>query len=48
MEGIEKDEEHFGVIPRAFDQIWYHINRTTGLEFLVTVRYLEIYMEDIK
>ncbi|KAH0818384.1 hypothetical protein GEV33_004407 [Tenebrio molitor] len=48
MEGTESDEDNLGVIPRAFQQIWTHINRTTGLEFLVTVRYLEIYMEDIR
>ncbi|XP_044262844.1 LOW QUALITY PROTEIN: uncharacterized protein LOC123010207 [Tribolium madens] len=47
MEGVDCEEE-WGVIPRAFQQIWTHINRTTGVEFLVTVRYLEIYMEDIR
>lgn len=48
MEGIENDLENVGIIPRCFQQIWTHINRTTGLEFLVTVRYLEIYMENIR
>lgn len=47
MEGLD-DEENRGVIPRAFEQIWSHINRTTGVEFLVSVRYLEIYMEEIR
>lgn len=37
-----------GIIPRAFDQIWAHIARKTGVEFLVSVRYLEIYMEEIR
>ncbi|XP_065169529.1 kinesin-like protein Klp68D isoform X2 [Atheta coriaria] len=47
MEG-GADEENKGIIPRAFDQIWAHINRTTGTEFLVSVKYLEIYMEEIR
>lgn len=47
MEGIDNEEEK-GIIPRVFDQIWSHINRTSGVEFLVSVRYLEIYMEDIR
>ncbi|KAK9730619.1 Kinesin motor domain [Popillia japonica] len=47
MEG-EDDDDNRGVIPRAFEQIWSHINRTTGVEFLVSVRYLEIYMEEIR
>ncbi|XP_074038084.1 kinesin-like protein Klp68D [Leptinotarsa decemlineata] len=45
MEGLEEDP---GIIPRAFSQIWAHIDRTTGVEFLVSVRYLEIYMEEIR
>ncbi|KAF5293840.1 hypothetical protein FQR65_LT10978 [Abscondita terminalis] len=48
MEGIVGDKEEEGIIPRAFEQIWAHINRTTGVEFLVYARYLEIYMEDIR
>ncbi|XP_017776123.1 PREDICTED: kinesin-like protein Klp68D isoform X2 [Nicrophorus vespilloides] len=48
MEGGGNSEESKGVIPRVFDQIWAHIDRTTGTEFLVSVRYLEIYMEDIR
>lgn len=47
MEGT-KDLEGEGIVPRAFKQIWAHINRTKGIEFLVTVRYLEIYMEEIR
>ncbi|KAF7272363.1 hypothetical protein GWI33_014851 [Rhynchophorus ferrugineus] len=46
MEGGEDDD--IGVIPRAFDQIWAHISRKTGVEFLVSVRYMEIYMEEIR
>lgn len=48
MEGLIGDKEEQGIIPRAFEQIWAHINRTTGVEFLVYARYLEIYMEDIR
>lgn len=48
MEGIVGEKENEGIIPRAFEQIWCHINRTTGVEFLVCVRYLEIYMEEIR
>ncbi|XP_071051018.1 kinesin-like protein Klp68D isoform X2 [Onthophagus taurus] len=48
MEGTDEDEDDKGIIPRAFEQIWSHINRTTGVEFLVSVRYLEIYMEEIR
>ncbi|KAG5874663.1 hypothetical protein JTB14_012945 [Gonioctena quinquepunctata] len=46
MEGAE--EEDIGIVPRAFEQIWAHIDRKTGVEFLVSVRYLEIYMEEIR
>nr|CAI5840847.1 unnamed protein product [Callosobruchus analis] len=46
MEGVEGEE--IGIIPRVFDQIWAHIARKTGVEFLVSVRYMEIYMEEIR
>nr|CAH7740336.1 unnamed protein product [Callosobruchus chinensis] len=46
MEGSEGEE--IGIIPRVFDQIWAHIARKTGVEFLVSVRYMEIYMEEIR
>ncbi|XP_025832821.1 kinesin-like protein Klp68D isoform X1 [Agrilus planipennis] len=48
MEGVVGDSDMQGIIPRAFEQIWSHINRTTGVEFLVYARYLELYMEDIR
>ncbi|CAH1114393.1 unnamed protein product [Psylliodes chrysocephalus] len=47
MEGIDIDDDK-GIVPRAFEQIWSHIDRKTGVEFLVSVRYLEIYMEEIR
>lgn len=47
MEGVPGTEDE-GIIPRVFEQIWTHINRTNGVEFLVVVNYLEIYMEEIR
>lgn len=47
MEGVPGTEDE-GIIPRVFEQIWAHINRTNGVEFLVVVNYLEIYMEEIR
>lgn len=47
MEGIDTMEDK-GIVPRTFDQIWAHISRQTGVEFLVSVRYLEIYMEEVR
>lgn len=47
MEGRDTEEER-GIVPRAFEQIWGHISRQTGVEFLVSVRYMEIYMEEIR
>lgn len=37
-----------GVIPRAFEQIWMHINRSENMNFLVAASYLEIYMEELR
>ncbi|XP_060523746.1 kinesin-like protein Klp68D [Cylas formicarius] len=49
MEGDDDEEgENMGIIPRTFNQIWSHISRKTGVEFLVSVRYIEIYMEEIR
>lgn len=48
MEGIKGDFDHKGIIPRAFEQIWAHINRTQNMNFLVAVSYLEIYMEELR
>lgn len=47
MEGVPGTEDE-GIIPRVFEQIWTHINRTNGVEFLVVANYLEIYMEEIR
>lgn len=48
MEGTRENAEQKGVIPRAFEQIWSHINRTQNMNFLVAVSYLEIYMEELR
>lgn len=48
MEGKRGDEELQGIIPRAFEQIWSHINRAQNMNFLVAVSYLEIYMEELR
>lgn len=48
MEGTRESPEQKGVIPRTFEQIWSHINRTQNMNFLVAVSYLEIYMEELR
>lgn len=48
MEGTRESAEQKGIIPRAFEQIWSHINRTQNMNFLVAVSYLEIYMEELR
>lgn len=41
-------DDQVGVIPRAFEQIWMHINRSENMNFLVAASYLEIYMEELR
>lgn len=57
MEGIRNgtvnghpnaDDGPEGIIPRAFEQIWMHINRSENMNFLVAASYLEIYMEELR
>ena len=48
MEGNRSDRELKGIIPRAFEQIWSHINRAENMNFLVTASYMEIYMEELR
>lgn len=48
MEGTRESPEQKGIIPRTFEQIWSHINRTQNMNFLVAVSYLEIYMEELR
>lgn len=48
MEGTRESPEQKGVVPRTFEQIWSHINRTQNMNFLVAVSYLEIYMEELR
>jgi kinesin family protein 3/17 len=45
MEG--KDGDDRGIIPRAFEQIFYGIELHPNLQFLIRVSYLEIYNEEI-
>jgi len=46
MEG-GKGKELRGVIPRAFEQIFAHIQCSEGVEFLVRASFIEIYNEDV-
>lgn len=48
MEGTRESDEQKGIIPRSFEQIWSHINRTQNMNFLVVVSYLEIYKEELR
>ncbi|EDV96658.1 kinesin-like protein Klp68D [Drosophila grimshawi] len=48
MEGVRGNDDLIGIIPRTFEQIWLHINRTENFQFLVDVSYLEIYMEELR
>lgn len=48
MEGNQTYPEQVGIIPKTFNQIWNHINRTNNMQFLVSVSYLEIHLEEIK
>ncbi|KAJ6645346.1 Kinesin-like protein Klp68D [Pseudolycoriella hygida] len=48
MEGVRTNENLKGIIPRAFEQIWFHINRAENTNFLVTASYMEIYMEELR
>ncbi|EDW70971.1 kinesin-like protein Klp68D [Drosophila virilis] len=48
MEGVRNNDDLMGIIPRTFEQIWLHINRTENFQFLVDVSYLEIYMEELR
>ena len=48
MEGIRDVPERRGISYNAFDQIFSYIGRSTDKKFLVTVSYLEIYMEKIR
>ncbi|XP_044731672.1 kinesin-like protein Klp68D [Chrysoperla carnea] len=45
---MEGSKENKGIIPKTFGQIWDYINRTSNMQFLVSVSYLEIYLEEIK
>lgn len=48
MEGVAKDPEKQGVIPRSFEHIFNHIARSHDRQYLVRASYLEIYKEQIR
>ena len=48
MEGIAKDVEQQGLIPRSFSHIFNHISQSCDRQFLVRASYMEIYQEQIK
>jgi len=48
MEGVDKPPELKGMLPRAFAQIFEHIDAcTTGAQFLVRASFLEIYNDNV-
>lgn len=40
-------DESAGIIPRAFEQIFEHVNKHSNVQFLIRASYLEIYQEEI-
>ncbi|XP_032780357.2 kinesin-like protein KIF3B [Daphnia magna] len=48
MEGVAKDPDKQGVIPRSFEHIFNHIAQSHDRQYLVRASYLEIYKEQIR
>ena len=48
MEGVLKENELKGIIPRSFDMIFNLIKTTFNTNFLIRVSFLEIYNENIR
>ena len=48
MEGVAKDPDKPGVIPRSFEHIFKHIAQSHDRQYLVRASYLEIYKEQIR
>ena len=48
MEGVAKDPDKQGVIPRSFEHIFKHIAQSHDRQYLVRASYLEIYKEQIR
>ena len=48
MEGVSKDPEKQGLIPRSFEHIFSHIAQSRDRQYLVRASYLEIYKEQIR
>jgi Kinesin motor domain len=47
MEGIEEPQEQRGILPRAFEQIFYGVEQHPDTQFLICASFLEIYNEEI-
>ena len=47
MEGIEEPPEQRGILPRAFEQIFYGIEQHPSTQFLICASFLEIYNEEV-
>ena len=48
MQGVHKNSERQGVIPRSFEHIFSHIAQSCDRQYLVRASYLEIYKEQIR
>ena len=47
MEGIEEPPEERGILPRAFDQIFYGVEQHPSTQYLICASFLEIYNEEV-
>ena len=47
MEGIEEPPEERGILPRAFEQIFYGVEQHPSTQFLICASFLEIYNEQV-
>lgn len=45
--GLDGDKKLAGVIPRAFVQIFEHINKQPEVQFLIRASYLQLYQEEL-
>ena len=47
MEGVEEPPEYRGILPRAFEQIFYGVEQHPTTQFLICASFLEIYNEEV-
>lgn len=47
MEGVEDPPEERGILPRAFEQIFYGVEQHPSTQFLICASFLEIYNEEV-